>query len=320
MIDEKRDEVIMSNAIRHAPKAKKAFSEWLNAIMLCAVAFLLVFIAMAAFTQITVHGNLNWLEIGVQTVIMYSCTVSIHFILRAYARRKGRETERWQKAHDEIERNGRELVSRDLVKRAGEYCRAWEEYDVNSTRSAILKETGLDLAIYEKLKMFTIEEITEFSEEQLKEIGHENPFTREEIKAIKKAKRVRRLHYDENYLSVRETVGLRRHSPSGAIKSKTVLRLKSAQLLATTAITSVFTVSIGAELMVNFSYATLITCLVKLAMLVIFAVFGMIGGYKFATGREVEEMETRADEQRRFFKWCGEEPPKTPKETEKAEG
>ena len=312
-------EIVLSEARRHTPRIKKAFSEWLNAIMLSAVAFLLVFIAMAAFTQITVHGNLNWIEVGVQTVIMYSCTVSIHFILRAYARRKGRETERWQKAHDEIERNGRALVSRDLIKRAGDYCRAWEDYDVNSTRSAILKEVGLDLAIYERVKKFTVEEIVGFTDEQRKEIGLEKPFTSEEIKAIKKAKRVRRLYYDENYLSMRETVGLHRRSPSGGIKSKTILRLKSAQLLATTAITSVFTVSIGAELMVNFSYATLITCLVKLAMLVIFAVFGMIGGYKFAIGREVEEMEDRADEQRRFFKWCGEEPPQIAKETEKAE-
>lgn len=311
---EERQEIILSEARRHTPRMKKAFSEWLNAIMLCAVAFLLVFIAMAAFTQITVHGNLNWIEVGVQTVIMYSCTVSIHFILRAYARRKGRDTDRWQKAHDEIEKNGRELVSRDLVKRAGEYCRAWEDYDVNSTRSAILKEVGLDLPVYEKLKKFTVEEIAEFNEERLKEIGREKPFTREEIKAIKRAKRVRRLRYDENYLSMRETVGLHRHSPSGGIKSKTILRLKSAQLLATTAITSIFAVSIGAELVVNFSYATLITCLVKLAMLVIFAVFGMVGGYKFATGREVEEMEDRADEQRRFFKWCGQEPPKSAQE------
>ena len=316
MINEEQKDVsdVLSEARRHESKVKKAFSEWLNAIMLCAVAFLLVFIAMAAFTQITVHGNMNWIEVGVQTVIMYACTVSIHLILRAYARGKGRETERWQTVHAEIERNGRAIVSLGLVKRAGDYCRAWEDYDVNSTRFSILKEVGLNIDFYEKVKKFTIKEIIGFTDEKRKEVGHEKPFTAEEIKAIKKAKKVRRLYYDENYLSLRETVGIRRHSPSGGIKSKTIIRLKSAQLLASTAITSIFTVSIGAELMVNFSYATLVTCLVKLAMLVISAVFGMVGGYKFSTGREIEEMEDRADEQRRFFKWCGQEPPKSAQE------
>lgn len=315
-----RDEdEIMSAARRNVPRVRKAFSEYMNAIMLSSVAFLLVFIAMAAFTKIGVHGNLNWLEVGIQTVIMYACTVSIHLILRSYARRKGRETERWITAKKAVERNGRAVVTRNLMKKAGEYCRAWEEYDVTTVRSMILTEVGLKIEIYEKVKMLSVREIAELDEAHFAKLGIDKPFTKEQIKALGSAKRVKRLHYDENYLSVRETVGTRRHSPSGGLKAKTVLRIKTAQLFATTAVASVFYVSVGVDLILNFSYATLITCLLKLTMLVIFAVFGMVGGYKFATGREVNEMEDRADEQRRFFKWCGEVPPdEAPVNEEKA--
>lgn len=316
----KDEDEIMSEARRNTPRVRKAFSEYMNAIMLSSVAFLLVFVAMAAFTKITVYGQLNLLEVGIQTVVMYVCVVSINLILRAYARRKGRETERWINAKREVEHNARELVARDLVKKAGEYCRAWEEHDVNTVRSMILTEVGLKLEAYEKVKMLSVEEIKALDEEQCKELGIEKPFTKEQIKALRKAKRVKRLHYDEKYLSFRESVSTFRHSPSGGIKSKTVLHIKTAQLLATTALASVFSVSVGVDLILNFSYGTVVMCLMKLATLVISAVFGIIGGYKFSTGREVNEMEDRADEQRRFFKWCGENLPAQMPEIEKEAG
>ena len=305
MIREEERQDIMSEARR--PRAKRAFQEHLNAIMLSVVGFILVFMFMAAMTKITFDAELSWVDVGFQTALMYVCTVTIHIILRSYARRKGRDTEKWKTARENLELNGRAIVDRGLTKRTSAYCRAWEEHDVNTLRERILKECGV-----------TLQEFNEkYAKYSLKEIKNNYPnLTKEQYKAIRRAKRVRRLHYDESYLSVRDRVGLFRRAPSGGIKAKTAIKINTAQVFVTSGFASLFSVYIAADLIVNFSFATIVLCLVKVTVLVIFAVFGVIGGYKFATGREVDEMEDRADEQRRFLKWCEETPEEEEKSTE----
>lgn len=296
MFDEEETPNAMSEARR--PRQKRAFQEHLNTVMLFVVGFIIAFMLMVAFVRISVNAEVDLLEVTYQTVLLYFCTVTVHIILRAYARRKGRETKKWTDAKEEVERNGRRIVEFDLVKKTSEYCRAWEEYDVNSLRERILKEVGLSLSDFN----------TYFNKYSLKEIAEKFPnITKEQMRAVKHAKRVKRLHYDENYLSAKERISMRRRSPSGGIKANTAVKIQTVELLFICGITSMFLVHMSADLILHFSYATVVICVVKLLMLVIFGAFGMHGGYKFSSVREVAEMEDRADEQRRFFRWCGEQ-------------
>lgn len=292
--DDSDENKVMSEARR--PRQKRAFQDHMNTVMLLVVGFIIAFMLMLAFVRISVNADVDLLEVTYQTVLLYCCTVTVHIILRAYARRKGRETQKWKDAKAEVEKNGRKIVELDLVKKTSEYCRAWEAFDVNSLRERILKEVGLSLNDFNTgFKKYSIAEIAEKFPE----------LTREQLRALKRAKRVKQLHYDENYLSAKQRISMRRRSPSGGIKANTAVKIQTIELLLTCGITSMFLVHMSADLILHFSYATIVICVVKLLMLVIFGAFGIHGGYKFAAVREVAEMEDRADEQRRFFRWCG---------------
>lgn len=284
---------LMSEA-RRPTKVKKAFQDHLNALMLSAVAFIIVFMLTAALTKITVDAELNFFEVSFQTALLYACTVSVHLILRSYARRKGRETEKWKIAHDKVSAYGREIVERGLVKFTSEYCRAWEDHDLEELRKRILAEVGLTMQDYAIACMYGPEELKEKFPS----------LTKEQRKAIIKAKKVKRLHYDEHYLSVKENIGLYRHSPSGGMKSKTVVRINTASVFLTSGIASLFSVYLTAEIIVNPTLVTIVLCCVKLVVMAIFATFGIINGYNHSAVREVGEFVDRADEQNRFIKWC----------------
>lgn len=296
MIEEENKVETMSEARR--PRQKRAFQEHLNTVMLLVVAFIIAFMLMVAFVRISVNADVDLLEVTYQTVLLYFCTVTVHIILRAYARRKGRETQKWKDAKAEVERNGRKIVELDLVKKTSEYCRAWEEHDVNSLRERILKEVGLSLSDFNSF----------YNKHSIEEIAEKFPeLTKEQLRAVRHAKRVKRLKYDENYLSAKQRISMRRRSPSGGIKANMAVKIQTVELLLICGITSLFLVHMSADLILHFSYSTVIICVVKLLTLVIFGAFGMHGGYKFSSVREVAEMEDRADEQRRFFRWCGEQ-------------
>ena len=313
MFEEQNEKHEFMSEARRPMRVKKAFQDHMNAMMIAAVAFIIVFMLTAALTKITVDAELNFFEVSFQTAMLYACTVSVHLILRSYARRKGRETERWNKAHERVVANGREIVERGLVGFTSEYCRAWEKRDVEELRRRILAEVGLTLKDYEGVCMYSADELE----------GKFPNFTKEQRKAIAKAKRVKRLHYDEHYLSVKENIELYRHSPSGGLKSKTVVRINTASVFLTSGIASLFSVYMTAEIIINPTLITIVLCLVKLVVMTIFATFGIIGGYNHATVREVGEFGDRADEQCRFIKWCESEkgipPVPTREESQKAE-
>ena len=280
---------------RRQNKTAKVFQDYMNAIMLSIVGFLVIFVAMAYMTRITFGGDLNWRDVTFQSLFMYICTVSIHLILRSYARRKGRETEGWKAAKAKLSENREKIIKGDLTLRVSEYCRAWEVWDVDNVRKRILSEVCISL---EKFKVT----YNLYTEEELPQKFPD--LTKEQVKAIVKAKHVKRLHYDESYITDNESHGIWRSSPSGGIKTKTIIRIQTAQTLFTTAIASIFSVSIGVELIVNPTFATVVMCLIKLSVLLIMGVVGMVSGYNFAANRETNEMISRIDEQDRFLKWC----------------
>lgn len=286
----------------------KPFATLLDGITLGVVGLLIVVIGMLYMTQINVNMGIDLLQLGIESAVLYGATIAIYLLLRSFAWRKGTITEGWRTAFKGIIKNNDWIVANSLTTKATEYCRDWEEKELAATRERILADAGVTLAEFnEKYQQYTVKEIktkyTELSEAQ--------------FKVIKQAKRIRRLRYNEEYLSVNDKYG-RRKSPSGGITTKTMNRLTIARVCISVAFTSLLGVSMALSLATDFSFATVVMCFIKIIIVVVSGVVGMVGGYNMAAVRAVAEMNAKINEQNRFIKWCGVDlPPKESTSTEK---
>lgn len=297
MISEKNNESI--EEVKRSFKRARPFEEYLNGISLAVVGFLILFIFMAYMTRITVGADFSWLDVGIQTAILYTCTVSINLILRSYGKRKGRHTKEWEDARLTVEENNRRMVNEGYTRHISTYCRKWEDEDLLDTQKHILADVGL-----------TVEEFKTYAPYSVKELRKRIPtLTEVQLKAIGRARRKRRLHYHESYLSVNTREEWHRTAPSGGITAKTIGRLQTLRTLFTSAITSVFAVAIVCELIADPSFATVVTCLIKVVLTLVFGVIGLHSGYTLSYEKEVAELKSKADEQVRFMKWCESENP-----------
>lgn len=280
-------------------RTSKGFSAFLDGVTLSVIGILVIVIGMLYITQINVNTDISLLQLGLESGILYGATVSIYLLLRSFARRKGVATDAWGKAFAAVEVNNNWIVSKGIANKTTEYCKAWEESELESSRERILADAGITLQKFnEKYLKYTVKEIrkkyTDLSDC--------------EFKTICRAKRAKRLHFNEDYLSVYNKYG-KRKSPSQRMTTKTMERLITVRTLITTAITSVFGVSMVLQLINDFTFATVVMCLVKIIIILIFGTVGMVGGYNMTAVRAVEEMNTKVDEQNRFIKWCGVELP-----------
>ena len=276
------------------PKKSISFQNIMDGITLTAVVVLFIVIFLVYLTQVSLDTNISWKQITTEGVLMYACTVSIYLLLRSYSMRKGRLTDEFLKSVDLIEANNDIIVSKGYAGKAAEYCRKWEEDELKSVRTHILADAGIKFEDYEK----------EYCKYDKKELFEKFPeLTEYQKKIISIAQKVKRLKYDESYLSVYDKCG-KRISPSGIIRVKTLNRWKTVQILITSAISSVFSISLAREIIADPTFATIVTCLVKVVIILIFGVWGMVGGYQMSAVKEVAEMKAKADEQKRFIKYC----------------
>lgn len=276
------------------PARNKTFAGLLDGLTLTVAGILIVVIFMVYMTQVSFNSSVDWKDAGFESGLMYICTVSFYLLLRSYSARKGRATEAYLKATERIERNNDEIVGRSFAGHTHEYCRAWEEEELNGAREHVLADAGI------KLEEFC----GEYCKYNKKELGKKFPGLSEfQRKTILRAKRIKRLKYDESYLSVYDKHG-RRCAPSGGFTTRKMKRLQLVQTLVTTALTSALSISMALSIVEDPSFATVVMCLVKIVIIIGSGIWGMIGGYNMSAVREVEEMGAKADEQARFIKWC----------------
>ena len=126
-------------------RKNRAFSDFIDGITLTVVAVLLVVIFMVYMTQVSFNSSVSWKDVGFEGALMYACTVSIYLLLRAFSRRKGKQSEKYNLARERIERNNARIVSEGFARRTAEYCRAWEDQELDSARSHVLSDAGIKL-------------------------------------------------------------------------------------------------------------------------------------------------------------------------------
>lgn len=294
MLKESKNE----NQFLPPPKEKKkiTFSDGLDITVIILVVVLFIGIILSFLAEFVLDAQIKWKEVGLDTGIVAACTIAIYLLLRSFAQRRGRKTERFTEARKNLETKNAEIIERDLARYASEYCRSWEKNRLDNDRKSILSTVGITLEEYES-------EYCKYADKELK-----NKFpklTEIQLKAIKRARKVKTVKYDENYLFAnRSRQNAFRKSPSGGITTRTLNILDYARTVLTTVCTSLFSASILQEVIFNPTRETVIKLVVKLAVIVTFAALGMVGGYNFATVKEVNEMNAKHDEMENFTKWC----------------
>lgn len=277
------------------PKKQRAFSDFVDGITLTVVGILLVVIFMVYLTNVAFDTDIDLKDFGMQAFILYFCTLSVNLLLRSYGRRKGRTTKPWQEARRKVEGNNNLILSCGFSGMTFDYCRAWEESELENAQIRILSYAGITIEDFrDKYRAYDRKELQEKYPE----------LTKLQIKYIRRAARVKRLRYNEKYLEVSEKRHGFRVSPSGAYTSREVTFLQTVKLIITGLITSLFSASLTLEIISEPTFATVVGCCVKIVMLLIFSAYGLVNGYQLTATREPEEMNVKANEQERFMQWC----------------
>lgn len=277
-------------------KKSRSFQDFVDGITLTAIAALLIVVIMLYITSISFSADLSLKQIGYEGVILYAATVSISLLARKYSRRKGKATQSYLKAAERVENNNHIIIISGYSSMARDYCRAWEDAELYSARMKVLSAVGISVEDFEKkyIKFNKTELMSRFPE-----------LSEDEVATILEAKKIKRLKYDEKYLTASDSVN-GRHSPSGGFKVKTADKFNLVQTLVTGALSGLFSATLIIEVVSNPSWGSIVTCAIKVMMIVIFGVFNIISGYNLSAVKEVKELNEKADEQERFIRWCNE--------------
>ncbi|MGN0807993.1 MAG: hypothetical protein ACI4MN_06075 [Candidatus Coproplasma sp.] len=276
-------------------RPNKAFASFVDAITLTVVGILVVVIILLYLTEISFNTGVNLLEFGFQSLVLYLASISIYFLLRSFARRKGRLTDGWQKAFKRIESLNDAIVESGAAGRIPEYCRIWEDEELDGSRERILADAGISLDDFKNKYL-------KYSKRELKKAY--SGLTKFELRIILKAKRLKRLKYSTSYLSVNNSYGSRK-APNQYISTRTLEIFNGIQKAVTMLFTAIFGVTLCVNLVSEPTLATVVMCLVKVIIVLFSGAVGMAGGYNVSSVKAVEEMGNKIDEQRRFLKWCG---------------
>lgn len=278
-------------------KKERNFSEYLDASIIVIIAVLFIAIGCTFFIEFVFGAEINWAEISANSVSICACTIAIYLLLRSYAMRKGRKMPEWQEAHKRLTERGAEIIKHNRARLIPKYCREWESDRLDNDIENVLVLCGITLEEYRTL-------YAKYSDKELKEKYPE--LTEYQVKLISRAKRIKRLRFDERYFYVNAVKRRLRRSPSGEPDSKQVNRLATARIALTSILTSVISATFLYDVIFNFSAESVVKCVIKLAITVFFGALGMIGGYNHAAVRETSEMLRKADDIQDFLNWCGE--------------
>ncbi|MDE6597606.1 MAG: hypothetical protein K2K60_03095 [Clostridia bacterium] len=276
----------------------KTFSDIIDGATITTIILMLVSAAMLYLTEITVNMDMSWKDFGYEAVILYIFTVSINFMARSVAKRKGRETKEHIEAFALVKRQEDEIIDKGLRGKEREYCRKWEEAELYDTRKIILASAQIDIEKFESTYL-------QYSNKELKAKQAEFNLTDYQLKVIKKAKRVKRLKYDEKYLSATLKTG-RRVSPNGDINTAKYERFRTIKYLITAFAGVCVSVSMVLNVITNPTLGTVVMCVIKLITILVSAVAGMIGGYRLTADMETAELQRKAVEQKKYIAWCEE--------------
>lgn len=281
-----------------APRTLKnrTFANVIDTATISTVVFLFVAVVLLYLTNISVDMDMSLKEFGYEAVILYIFTVTINFLTRSIAKRKGKEVRAHVEAYAEVEKNEKEIIDKGLRGFESEYCRNWEEQELRDARKRLLSSAGVDITRFEEIYV-------KYSKAELKVKREELGLTEFQLKTVLKTKRIKRLRYDEEYLSSSLKEG-RRVSPAGGLNTVRFERIRTVQYLLTAFAGVCVSASLVLDIIAEPTFGTVVMCIIKLVTILISAIAGMIGGYKLTAEMQTQELLRKAVEQKNFIKWC----------------
>lgn len=294
MIEEQKMQEAVPVVFKRA--GSKTFTRMLDGVTITTILLIFVSVALLYLTNISVDMNMSWKDFGYEAVILYIFTVAINLLARSVAKRRGRETKPYEAARKAVNDNEDEIISKGLRGMERDYCLDWEEAELRDSREKVLSSVRLSVDVFES-------EYIKYSNKELKDKQQELGLTDYQLKVIRKAKRIRRLRFDEKYLSANMKVR-RRVSPTGEINTSQYEKLHTLKYLFTAFAGVCVSASLALDVIANPTFGTVVMCVIKIVTILISAVCGMIGGYKLTAELETAELLRKAVEQKNFIKWC----------------
>ena len=106
-----KNENKIAEEVRNVNEKLKArsFSDYVDVFTIIVVVIMFASMVVAFLVNFVFTLEINLQQIAVDAVLISACTTAIYLIVRAYAMRKGRKTELWKKAEEEVQKSGKAI-------------------------------------------------------------------------------------------------------------------------------------------------------------------------------------------------------------------
>lgn len=280
----------------YASKDRTGKNRGTNNVLLASGILVLVAIVLMYLTDIAASVSFSWKDFTLNGILVFVGSQCLHSIAKAYSRNRKRDEKEYEEAAKKSKEAIEELVKSEYSARVNEYCNHHTEETTVRIKTAILSPAGLTY------KDYTEKYIGKNGKELLNAYPEEK-LTKEQVKVIKKCNRVKIKPYDPNFLRESFSDGVSELEPSNRYKPKRDYSIETLRNAVQGLFLCLFAVNIGGDIILNWSFATFITCLIK----VFCAVMQAVNGFIFGTNNvqtEINLLLTKSSEAKACLEWC----------------
>lgn len=233
-----------------------------------------------------------------QSLWLFFCTATSHFLLRNYAKRKGRASEEWQKACNAFQEKAREIKTNKWEYQARIYCKEYEEEAYKRTVTDILETGNIDFKIFEEhFKKLTKKQIYDITK------GEGAVLTKRQAGAILKAQKVKKYHYDERFLMIEGGELSGSKTPSQRITAEQQDKISGVWFIFCCVFGTFFLAMLIPDVVKGASLASFLIATIKTLAFLCSCTTAFVGGFFHAKKTETKMWQIRANEQDLFLAW-----------------
>lgn len=257
---------------------------------------LLIIAAMIMVSYVVIDGTagINWAQDGYEIALLVLAIYAIYTNSYAIGKTKGAATDAYVKAEDSCREAINELTAHKSVERLGEFCAEAVQSELKVMRTSLLSSVCIRYETWEKL--YADKSMTELAamkkNETIEKNGRETAvplFDRNELSVLRRIKKLRPAKFTPKMLTAPISVKSSEFLPDYR-KSE---RREKLRKLVITLTSSLVTVNFSVQLVQDFSFASVIECVVKTIPLVWAWVSGQYGGFRNYTERKTAYYEEK---------------------------
>ncbi len=272
------------------------------------VGIFLVLVVIAVFTtDIRLMSAAAWAELGLTFFILLFCSYSMYVNFSDSGTRAGRASTIFLDAQGEHDKIKKLILESKKDFRLLEFCKHYIAEELRAVREGILSNDGIKYEVY-KDKYIGKDEATLKADKTLSD---------KQVKAIVKANNVKPIKLTPEMILKRGR-GDGSRNPLGT-NPKTKKRLHYIIKFITTFVTSILTGIIVFDIIVEPSWATVVSCLFKLLTIVLNGFMGYKMGFENIAVETVNYMNDQIDLMQQFIQYTDKNPEPVIEESEQVE-